>query len=155
MISSPYFWSVCPDLFFVDCRQYLETRSFNQRLDARERLSVDMACEEDSRDGTCKERDRDWHHYSKSSGRSGRSGRSRRSSRRHRDGRRRRSQSHHRSSAVRELPSPLYPPLLSLPPNHMGHYHWCLANASHRSLCLSVSLCVRYSSLLSMISSKG
>uniref|UniRef100_A0A671VDK7 dual-specificity kinase n=1 Tax=Sparus aurata TaxID=8175 RepID=A0A671VDK7_SPAAU len=60
-----------------------------------------MACEEDSRDGTCKERDRDWHHYSKSSGRSGRSGRSRRSSRRHRDGRRRRSQSHHRSSARR------------------------------------------------------
>uniref|UniRef100_A0A8C2XI39 dual-specificity kinase n=1 Tax=Cyclopterus lumpus TaxID=8103 RepID=A0A8C2XI39_CYCLU len=55
-----------------------------------------MACEEVSREGTCK--DRDWHHYSKSSGRSGRS---RRSSRRQRDRRRRRSHSRHRSSSRR------------------------------------------------------
>uniref|UniRef100_A0A673AWW7 dual-specificity kinase n=1 Tax=Sphaeramia orbicularis TaxID=375764 RepID=A0A673AWW7_9TELE len=54
-----------------------------------------MACEEDSREGTCKDRDRDWHHYSKSSGRS------RRSSRRNRDRRRRRSHSHHGSSSRR------------------------------------------------------
>ncbi|KAL7396056.1 hypothetical protein ABVT39_027902 [Epinephelus coioides] len=84
---------------------YLETRSLNQRLDSRERTPGDhsfgMACEEDSREGTCKDKDRDWHHYSKSSGRSGRSGRSRRSSRRHRDRRRRRSHSRHRSSSRR------------------------------------------------------
>uniref|UniRef100_A0A8C4FAI2 dual-specificity kinase n=1 Tax=Dicentrarchus labrax TaxID=13489 RepID=A0A8C4FAI2_DICLA len=60
-----------------------------------------MACEDNSREGTCKDRDLDWHHYSKSSGRSGRSGRSRRSSRRHRDRRRRRSHSRHRSSTRR------------------------------------------------------
>ncbi|XP_034739730.1 dual specificity protein kinase CLK4 isoform X4 [Etheostoma cragini] len=85
---------------------FLETRSLNQRLDSRERTTKDMvmACEEDSREGTCKDRDRDWHHYSKSSGRSGRSGRSRRSSRRrsrHRDRRHRRSHSRHRSSSRR------------------------------------------------------
>ncbi|XP_053179768.1 dual specificity protein kinase CLK4 isoform X2 [Scomber japonicus] len=81
---------------------FLETRSLNQRLDSRERptqdCSLDMACEESNRDGTCKERDRDWHHYSKSSGRSGRS---RRSSRRRTDKRRRRSHSRHRSSSRR------------------------------------------------------
>ncbi|XP_041653234.1 dual specificity protein kinase CLK4 isoform X1 [Cheilinus undulatus] len=82
--------------------QYLETRSLNYRLDSREGRTRDrsfnMACEEDSRDGTCRDRDADWHHYSKSSGRSGRS---RRSSRRHRDRRRRRSHSRHRSSTRR------------------------------------------------------
>ncbi|XP_035525824.1 dual specificity protein kinase CLK4 isoform X1 [Morone saxatilis] len=77
---------------------YLETRSLNQRLDSREGHCLDMACEDDSREGTCKDRDPDWHHYSKSSGRSGRS---RRSSRRHRDRRRRRSHSRHRSSTRR------------------------------------------------------
>uniref|UniRef100_A0A667ZFX5 dual-specificity kinase n=1 Tax=Myripristis murdjan TaxID=586833 RepID=A0A667ZFX5_9TELE len=56
-----------------------------------------MAYDDDSRGGTCRERDRDWHHYSKSSGRSGRSGRSRRSSHRRRDRGRRRSPSHHSS----------------------------------------------------------
>uniref|UniRef100_UPI0037E89690 dual specificity protein kinase CLK4-like isoform X1 n=2 Tax=Semicossyphus pulcher TaxID=241346 RepID=UPI0037E89690 len=85
--------------------QYLETRSLNHRLDPREGQtrdhSLNMACEEDSRDGTCKDRDVDWHHYSKSSGRSGRSGRSRRSSRRQRDRRRRRSHSRRRSSTRR------------------------------------------------------
>ncbi|KAF0039417.1 hypothetical protein F2P81_007652 [Scophthalmus maximus] len=53
---------------------YLESRSLNQGSDAREGRtrdhSLDMACEEDSREGTCKNRDLDWHHYSKSSGRS-------------------------------------------------------------------------------------
>lgn len=92
---------------------FLETRSLNQRLDSREGqtrdCSLDMACEDNSRDATCRERDRDWHHYSKSSGRSGRSGRSRRSSRRNGDKRRRRSHSRHRSSSVWETPSPLYP----------------------------------------------
>ncbi|KAK2849234.1 hypothetical protein Q5P01_009068 [Channa striata] len=57
-----------------------------------------MTCEDDNREGTCKDRDRDWHHYSKSSGRSGRS---QRSSRRHRDRRHRRSPSRHRSSLRR------------------------------------------------------
>uniref|UniRef100_A0A3B4BA69 dual-specificity kinase n=1 Tax=Periophthalmus magnuspinnatus TaxID=409849 RepID=A0A3B4BA69_9GOBI len=79
---------------------YLETRTFNQRSDSRGRAardrSWDTGCEEDSRNGTCKERDRDWHHYSKSSGRSGRS---RKSSRRHRDRRRKRSHSRHRSAS--------------------------------------------------------
>lgn len=110
---------------------YLENRSLNERLDSREGHTqdrrLDMACEEDSREATCKDRDRDWHHYSKSSGRSGRS---RRSSRRHR--RRRRSPSRHKSSSVREPPPPSTPPLLSIPPNR--HYHWCLANALHLSL---------------------
>ncbi|XP_029020551.1 dual specificity protein kinase CLK4 isoform X2 [Betta splendens] len=81
---------------------YLENRSLNQRLDPREGQtrdhSLDMTCEDDSRDGTCKERDHDWHHYSKSSGRSGRS---RRSSRRHRDGKHMRSHLRHRSSSRR------------------------------------------------------
>ncbi|KAG8004089.1 hypothetical protein GBF38_008178 [Nibea albiflora] len=86
---------------------YLETRSLNQRLDTREGPSLDMVCEEGAREDTYKDRDEDWHHYSKSSGRSGRSGRSRRSSRRNRDRRRRRSHSRHRSSSVRE---PLPPP---------------------------------------------
>ncbi|XP_071765821.1 dual specificity protein kinase CLK4-like [Centroberyx gerrardi] len=81
---------------------YLETRSLNQRLGSQDN-SEDMAYDEDSRGGTCKDRDRDWHHYSKSSGRSGRSGRSRRSSRsrRHRDRGRRRSPSHHSSYSRR------------------------------------------------------
>ncbi|XP_071375917.1 dual specificity protein kinase CLK4-like [Centroberyx affinis] len=79
---------------------YLETRSLNQRLGSQD-TGEDMAYDEDSRGGTCK--DRDWHHYSKSSGRSGRSGRSRRSSRsrRHRDRGRRRSPSHHSSYSRR------------------------------------------------------
>ncbi|XP_070693578.1 dual specificity protein kinase CLK4b [Pempheris klunzingeri] len=85
--------------------QYLETRSLNQRLDSRERNprypSLDMAGEEDGQEGTYKDRDLEWHHYSKSSGRSGRSGRSRRSSRRHPDRRRRRSHSRHRSASRR------------------------------------------------------
>ncbi|XP_074529559.1 dual specificity protein kinase CLK1-like isoform X1 [Halichoeres trimaculatus] len=85
--------------------QYLETRSLNHRLDSREGYfrdySVEMAREEDSRDGTCRDRAVDWHHYSKSSGRSGRSGRSRRSSRRHRDRRHRRSHSRRKSSTRR------------------------------------------------------
>ncbi|KAE8286024.1 Dual specificity protein kinase CLK4 [Larimichthys crocea] len=80
---------------------YLETRSLNQRLDTREGHSLDMVCEEGTREDTYKDRDEDWHHYSKSSGRSGRSGRSRRSSRRNRDRRRRRSHSRHRSSTRR------------------------------------------------------
>ncbi|XP_067373765.1 dual specificity protein kinase CLK4-like isoform X1 [Channa argus] len=81
---------------------YLENHSLNQRLDSRERRtrdhSLDMTCEDDSRDGICKDVDRDWHHYSKSSGRSGRS---HRSSRRHRDRRHRRSPSRQRSSLRR------------------------------------------------------
>uniref|UniRef100_A0A8C6UUQ0 dual-specificity kinase n=1 Tax=Neogobius melanostomus TaxID=47308 RepID=A0A8C6UUQ0_9GOBI len=79
---------------------YLEPCSFNQRLDSRERRerSRNMACEEDSRNRTCKDGDRDWHHYSKSSGRSGRS---RKSSRRHRDRRHRRSHSRHQSASRR------------------------------------------------------
>lgn len=109
---------------------YLETRSLNQRLDSREGRtqgrSLDMAYEDDSREDTYKDRNLDWHHYSKSSGRSGRS---RRSSHRHRDGRRRRSHSRHRSSSVREPPCPIYPSPLSIPPDRKGHYHWCLANA--------------------------
>ncbi|KAG7518182.1 dual specificity protein kinase CLK4-like isoform X1 [Solea senegalensis] len=90
---------------------YLESRSLNPRLDSREGHTCDhslhMAYEDNSRGGICKDRDLDWHHYSKSScrsGRSGRSGRSRRSrhsSRRHRDRRRRRSPSRHRSSSRR------------------------------------------------------
>uniref|UniRef100_A0A3Q3VPS4 dual-specificity kinase n=1 Tax=Mola mola TaxID=94237 RepID=A0A3Q3VPS4_MOLML len=79
--------------------QYLESRSLNHRVNSWEGHNLDMACEEESREGTCKDRDQDWHHYSKSSGRSGRSGRSRRSSRRHRDRRRRPSHSRHRSSS--------------------------------------------------------
>ncbi|XP_020777638.1 dual specificity protein kinase CLK4b isoform X1 [Boleophthalmus pectinirostris] len=83
---------------------YLETRSLNQRPDSRERpvreRSWDMACE-DSRNRTCSEKDRDWNHYSKSSGRSGRSGRSRRSSRRHRDRRHKHTHSRHRSASRR------------------------------------------------------
>lgn len=94
-------------LFPFDCRHYLETRSLNRRLDSWERPTRDpsfgMACEEDSREGTYRDRERDWHHYSKSSGRSGRS---RRSSRRHRG--RRRSPSRPRSSTVRENPSPRF-----------------------------------------------
>ncbi|XP_020502149.1 dual specificity protein kinase CLK4 isoform X1 [Labrus bergylta] len=82
--------------------QYLETRSLNHRLDSREGRtrdrSLNMACEDNSRDGTCRDQEVDWHHYSKSSGRSGRS---RRSSRRHRDRRRRRSHSRPRSSTRR------------------------------------------------------
>ncbi|XP_034037090.1 dual specificity protein kinase CLK4 isoform X1 [Thalassophryne amazonica] len=79
---------------------YLETRSLNLRLASRERQthdsSLDIAC-----GGTSKDSDRDWHHYSKSSARSGRSGRSRRSSHRHRERGRRRSPPRHRSSSRR------------------------------------------------------
>ncbi|KAM9376717.1 dual specificity protein kinase CLK4-like [Pholidichthys leucotaenia] len=82
---------------------YLETWCLNQRLGSEERCtqgqSLDMTCE-DNREVTCKDQDLDWHHYSKSSGRSGRSRRSSRS-RRHRDRRRRRSHSRHRSSSRR------------------------------------------------------
>ncbi|XP_005795375.1 dual specificity protein kinase CLK4-like isoform X1 [Xiphophorus maculatus] len=81
---------------------YLEARSLNQRLDSQEKYtcehSLDVACNDDSYDDTYKDRDLDWHHYSKSSGRSGRS---RRSSRRHRDRRHRRSHSRHGSSSRR------------------------------------------------------
>ncbi|KAM3866548.1 dual specificity protein kinase CLK4-like [Diretmus argenteus] len=86
---------------------YLETRTLNQKLGSRERPTRDtsehMAYEEDHRGGTCKdrERDRDWHHYSKSSGRSGQSGRSRRSSRRRRERGRRHSPSAHSSYSRR------------------------------------------------------
>ncbi|KAM4621802.1 dual specificity protein kinase CLK4-like isoform 1-T1 [Polymixia lowei] len=84
---------------------YLETRSLNQRLGSKERpardASADMTYEEDSRVTACKDSARDWHHYSKSSGRSGRSARSRRSSRRRRDRGRRRSPSHHSSYSRR------------------------------------------------------
>uniref|UniRef100_A0A1A8J2T6 dual-specificity kinase n=1 Tax=Nothobranchius kuhntae TaxID=321403 RepID=A0A1A8J2T6_NOTKU len=51
---------------------YLEARSLNQRLDSQEMYprehSLDVACDDDSREETHKDRD-DWHHYSKSSGR--------------------------------------------------------------------------------------
>ncbi|CAG5991334.1 unnamed protein product [Menidia menidia] len=81
---------------------YLEARSLNQRLDSQEEHTRDycvtMVCDDNSRDDTCKDRDLDWHHYSKSSGRSGHSGHS---SRRQRDRRRRRSYSRHRSSSRR------------------------------------------------------
>lgn len=118
MHHNPYFWSVCVlslflflFLFFL-CffvyRQYLESRSLNHRVNSWEGHNLDMACEEECREGTCKDRDQDWHHYSKSSGRSGRSGRSRRSSRRHRDRKRRPSHSRHRSSSVWELFWSLY-----------------------------------------------
>ncbi|XP_054647537.1 dual specificity protein kinase CLK4 isoform X1 [Dunckerocampus dactyliophorus] len=85
---------------------FLENRSLNHSLEMRgghnRDYSLDTACAEDSRDFTFKERDRDWHHYSKSSGRSGRSGRSHRSRRsRNRDRRHRRSHSRHRSSSRR------------------------------------------------------
>lgn len=129
---------------------YLETRSLNQRLDSRERTPGDhsfgMACEEDSREGTCKDKDRDWHHYSKSSGRSGRSGRSRRSSRRHRDRRRRRSHSRHRSSSVREPPtSPLLPsPVFATKSNGSSQvFSQCLTPIS-LSLCISVCPTLHY-----------
>ncbi|XP_041845890.1 dual specificity protein kinase CLK4 isoform X2 [Melanotaenia boesemani] len=81
---------------------YLEARSLNQRLDSQEQhtldCSWDMTCEDNSHEGTYKDRDRDWHHYSKSSGHSGRS---RRSSRRPRERRRRRSPSQNGSSSRR------------------------------------------------------
>lgn len=105
------FWSKrVLSLFY--CRQYLETRSLNQRLNSWEERNLNMTYEEDSREGICKDRDRDWHHYSKSSGRSGRSHHSKRSSRRHRerDRRHRRSHSRHRSPSVWEPPSPLQTP---------------------------------------------
>ncbi|XP_017279671.1 dual specificity protein kinase CLK4 [Kryptolebias marmoratus] len=80
--------------------QYLEARSLNQRLDSQEKYarehSFDVVCADDGHEDAYKDRDLDWHHYSKSSGRSGRS---RRSSHRHRDRGRRRSHSRHRSSS--------------------------------------------------------
>ncbi|XP_036424614.1 dual specificity protein kinase CLK4 isoform X1 [Colossoma macropomum] len=88
---------------------YLETRSQNERLETKIR-AVDMGHDKASHVSICKERekkrvrhrdhDRDWHHYSKSSGysgRSGRSGRSRRSSRRGRKRSRSRERSRSRS----------------------------------------------------------
>ncbi|XP_061581125.1 dual specificity protein kinase CLK4b [Cololabis saira] len=79
---------------------YLEMRSLNPRLDTgyTQHNSLDMAYDDDIRDGACKERDRDWHHYSKSSARSGRS---RRTSRRPRDRKNRHSRTQHRSSSRR------------------------------------------------------
>ncbi|XP_076878054.1 dual specificity protein kinase CLK4 isoform X2 [Brachyhypopomus gauderio] len=84
---------------------YLETRSLNERLEVRVRI-VDMGPEKENCVSISKERetnrvrqrdhDRDWHHYSKSSGYSGRS---RQSSRRGR--RRSRSRSRHRRSHSR------------------------------------------------------
>lgn len=112
----------CVVFLFYWYRQYLETRSLNQRLDSQEIQNLDRVYEEDSHEGTCKDRDRDWHHYSKSSGRSGRS---RRSSRRRRDRRRKRSHSRHKSPSVRE-PAFLLPSCLN---HQMGYYRLCLANA--------------------------
>ncbi|XP_010895095.2 dual specificity protein kinase CLK4 isoform X1 [Esox lucius] len=67
--------------------RYLETQSLNhQRLESKDRrpreASLEMGHDEDCRGAASRDRDRDeeWHHYSKSSGRSGKSGRSRRSS---------------------------------------------------------------------------
>ncbi|TNM98718.1 hypothetical protein fugu_013282 [Takifugu bimaculatus] len=80
---------------------YLEARNLNQRLMFWEGHNMDIAYEEDSHDSFAKDRDRDWHHYSKSSGCSGRSGRSRRSSRRHRDRKQQRSRSRLRSASRR------------------------------------------------------
>ncbi|XP_029962076.1 dual specificity protein kinase CLK4-like isoform X2 [Salarias fasciatus] len=84
---------------------YLEPRSQNQRLDFHDAYiydhDFDMVCDENSREDLCRNADLDWHHYSKSSGRSGRSARSRRSSRRQRDKRRRRSHSRPGSSSTR------------------------------------------------------
>lgn len=96
----PYFFNCCTPLFLFDCRHYLEARNLNQRLMFWEGHNMDCAYEEDSHDSFAKDRDRDWHHYSKSSGRSGRSGRSRRSSRRHRDRKQQRSRSRLRSASV-------------------------------------------------------
>uniref|UniRef100_A0A8C5EMJ0 dual-specificity kinase n=1 Tax=Gouania willdenowi TaxID=441366 RepID=A0A8C5EMJ0_GOUWI len=84
---------------------YLETRNQNQRLEYRDGYlvdySADMTWDTNSHESTYKDRDQDWHHYSKSSGRSGVSGRSGRSSRRNRDGRRKRSHCRLESSSVR------------------------------------------------------
>ncbi|XP_036380789.1 dual specificity protein kinase CLK4b [Megalops cyprinoides] len=62
---------------------YLEAKTLNERLDCKERRGREASLElveygEDGRGQHCRERehDRDWHHYSKSSGRSGRSRRS-------------------------------------------------------------------------------
>lgn len=99
-ICRTYFFNLCTLLLLNACRHYLEARSLNQRLMFWEGHNMDIAYEEDSRESFAKDRDRDWHHYSKSSGRSGRSGRSRRSSHRHRDRRHRRSHSRHRSASV-------------------------------------------------------
>ncbi|XP_026872495.1 dual specificity protein kinase CLK1-like [Electrophorus electricus] len=84
---------------------YLETRSLNERLELRVK-AVDMGHDKESCVSISKDHeknrvrqrdhDRDWHHYSKSSGYSGRS---RQSSRRGR--RRSRSRSHHRCSHSR------------------------------------------------------
>ncbi|KAI1898440.1 hypothetical protein AGOR_G00072370 [Albula goreensis] len=79
---------------------YLEPRTQNERLEGKEHRGRRYSPEdhEDSERGmSCKqtERDRDWHHYSKSSGNSRRSGRS---SRRHRRGRRPSPSRHHSHS---------------------------------------------------------
>lgn len=83
-------------------RHRREKRSLNRRLDSRERYTRDRSpamCyeDEDSRGATCLDRDgegeRDWHHYSKSSGYS-RSGQSRRTKDRG-QGRSHHTRSHH------------------------------------------------------------
>ncbi|XP_066505669.1 dual specificity protein kinase CLK4 [Hoplias malabaricus] len=88
---------------------YLEVRSQNERLETKVTI-VDMGHDKEIHMSICKERekrvrprdhDRDWHHYSKSSGYSGRSGRSRRSSRRGRKRSRSRSRSRHHSRSHR------------------------------------------------------
>uniref|UniRef100_A0A8C7K4C5 dual-specificity kinase n=1 Tax=Oncorhynchus kisutch TaxID=8019 RepID=A0A8C7K4C5_ONCKI len=82
---------------------YLETHSLNQqRIESKDRrareASLEMGYDEDNRAAATRDRDREkdkeWHHYSKSSGRSGKSGRSSRRGRR-------RSPSHQRSSYSR------------------------------------------------------
>ncbi|KAM6953295.1 dual specificity protein kinase CLK4-like [Aplochiton taeniatus] len=87
----------------IESRHYLETRSHRVRQGSRERRTREASLEmgyEDSQGAACKDhvRDRTWHHYSKSSGLSGRS---RPSSRRRRDRGRKRSPSHHSSYSQR------------------------------------------------------
>lgn len=121
-------------MFLIHCRHYLEARNLNQRIMFWEGHSMDTAYEEESRDSFAKDRDRDWHHYSKSSGRSGRSGRSRRSSRRHRERKHQCSQPRHRSASVRD-PLSLFFFLMSCL-HHMGSlslvFSHCLQNLSRK-----------------------
>ncbi|XP_067103546.1 dual specificity protein kinase CLK4 isoform X1 [Osmerus mordax] len=112
---------------------YLETRSLNQNLDSQERRvrhrSLEMGYE-DSRGSTCLSRDRDqeWHHYSKSSCRSGMTGRSRRSSRGQRDTGRgpRQSPSHQNSQSTRRRQRRNRKRTRSVEDDDEGHliYHW-------------------------------
>uniref|UniRef100_A0A8C9TNF7 dual-specificity kinase n=1 Tax=Scleropages formosus TaxID=113540 RepID=A0A8C9TNF7_SCLFO len=61
------------------CKHYLESRTLNEKVDGREHrvrdLSDDPGYEDKGRGALCnpREKDRDWHHYSKSSGCSRRS----------------------------------------------------------------------------------